>query len=218
MHYFSLFPTKLLKAIVNFSRVWTKNTNCWDILKFFDKNSLEKLIFLSIFGKVVAKNRAFGNNNIFPHQSFQFRGRNIPCVPHWRRLWICLLFARRLPTWDLTGTHECYLAHSSQENEFWPPLVEKAYAKYILICNWTNFEKYSIMLIDTNVTDMKDHKEIRKGAEGRFSGFGEIRTGFRVIHLIRWMWWNHTFILPRVRQILAQLFWISNSLCLRIGS
>ena len=36
--------------------------------------------FLSIFGKVVAKNRAFGNNIIFLQQFFQFRG-DVPCVP-----------------------------------------------------------------------------------------------------------------------------------------
>ena len=30
--------------------------------------------FLATFGKVVAKNRAFGNNNIFLQQFFQFRG------------------------------------------------------------------------------------------------------------------------------------------------
>ena len=39
--------------------------------------------FFSICGKVVAKNRAFGNNIIFLQQFFQFRGggRNVPCVP-----------------------------------------------------------------------------------------------------------------------------------------
>ena len=49
MHYFSLFYTKLYKPRVTFSRVWTKNTNCWEIfekfLKFFDENSIEKLTF-----------------------------------------------------------------------------------------------------------------------------------------------------------------------------
>ena len=85
MHYFSLFYTKLLKPRVNFSRVWTKNTNCWavfeKILKFFEENSIEK-DFLTIFGKVDAKNRAFGNNIIFLQQFFQFReGGRSRCSP-----------------------------------------------------------------------------------------------------------------------------------------
>ena len=33
MHYFRLFSTKFQKPRVNFSRVWTKNTNCWEILR-----------------------------------------------------------------------------------------------------------------------------------------------------------------------------------------
>ena len=35
MHYFSLFSAKFKKPCVNFSRVWTKNTNCWVILRKF---------------------------------------------------------------------------------------------------------------------------------------------------------------------------------------
>ena len=38
MHYFSIFFKKINKQCINFSRVWTKNTNCWEILKIFDKN------------------------------------------------------------------------------------------------------------------------------------------------------------------------------------
>ena len=49
MHNFSLCSTKLYKPCVNFSCVWKKNTNGWEIfdkiLKIFDDNSIEKLTF-----------------------------------------------------------------------------------------------------------------------------------------------------------------------------
>ena len=35
MHYFSISFQKLIKPCVNFSRVWTKNANCWEILRKF---------------------------------------------------------------------------------------------------------------------------------------------------------------------------------------
>ena len=55
--------------------------NFQKILKFFDKNSL-KIEFLSICGKVVAKNRAFGNNIIFLQQIFSILGRGtFPVFP-----------------------------------------------------------------------------------------------------------------------------------------
>ena len=40
------------------------------------------LQFLTIFGKVDAKNRAFGNNTIFLQQFFQFRRGAFLCPPH----------------------------------------------------------------------------------------------------------------------------------------
>ena len=52
----------------SFFAVWTKNTllgNFEKILKIFDENSIENFNFIMIFGKFVAKNRAFGNNTIF---------------------------------------------------------------------------------------------------------------------------------------------------------
>ena len=55
-------------------RVSTKNTlfgNFEQRIKFFDENSLEKLIFF-IFRKFVIKNRAFGYNTNFQHQLFRF--------------------------------------------------------------------------------------------------------------------------------------------------
>ena len=41
-----------------------------------------KIEFLMIFGKVVAKNRAFGNNIIFQQQFFPFRGGAFPMFAH----------------------------------------------------------------------------------------------------------------------------------------
>ena len=45
MHYFSKFFKRFNKPCVNFSRVWTKNTNCWEILRnfrIFLKNFIRK--------------------------------------------------------------------------------------------------------------------------------------------------------------------------------
>ena len=43
--------------------------------------------FLTIFGKVVAKNRAFRNNIIFTRILSISGGGNVSCVPPWRRLY-----------------------------------------------------------------------------------------------------------------------------------
>ena len=64
---FCIFFNIFSKPCVTFSRVWTKNANCWEILKISDENSIEKLNFYFIlnfiFRKFVTKNRAFGNNH-----------------------------------------------------------------------------------------------------------------------------------------------------------
>ena len=69
MHYF-----QPICKIFQFSHVWTKNTTGREffekILKIFDENSIEKLNFYLFFGKVVAKNRAFGNIIIFLQKNF----------------------------------------------------------------------------------------------------------------------------------------------------
>ena len=39
MHYFSIYFKKVNKPCVIFSRIWTKNTNCWEILRNFRKIS-----------------------------------------------------------------------------------------------------------------------------------------------------------------------------------
>ena len=56
MQYFSIFVKKFNKACVKFLRVWTKSSNCWEILRKFskvsDENSIEKLTFLFLFWKI----------------------------------------------------------------------------------------------------------------------------------------------------------------------
>ena len=49
MHYLSIFFKEFNKHCGNFSRFWTKNANCWEILKNFNENSIEKLNFLFLF-------------------------------------------------------------------------------------------------------------------------------------------------------------------------
>ena len=44
------------------------------ILEIFDENSIEKLNFYLFLGKVVAKNRAYGNNIISLQQFIRFGG------------------------------------------------------------------------------------------------------------------------------------------------
>ena len=85
MHYFSIFLKKFSKPCVNFSRVRTKNTNGQDILKFFDKNSMEKVNFFTIFRKFVTK-RAFGNNIIFSTTIFPVSGGIFRSFLQWIRL------------------------------------------------------------------------------------------------------------------------------------
>ena len=41
--------------MVNFSGIWTKYTKCWEILKYFDKDSLEKLNFYIFLEKLLRK-------------------------------------------------------------------------------------------------------------------------------------------------------------------
>ena len=77
MHYFSTFFKKANKPCVKFLRVWTKNPNCWEILKTCDEISIEKLNFY--FLKFVTKNSSFGNSNIFLH--FSVSGGGFPTFP-----------------------------------------------------------------------------------------------------------------------------------------
>ena len=84
IHYFSIFFKKINKHMRSFFAVWTKYTllgNFEKFLKIFDKKFDRKIVFLTICGKVVAKNRAFGNNIIFLQQFFPFRGGGFPPFP-----------------------------------------------------------------------------------------------------------------------------------------
>ena len=74
MHYFSLFFQKFSKVCVKRLRVWTKRTLGCDIFEknFFDENPIEKFNFFLFFGKVLAKNGAFGNN--ISYGAFKPRG------------------------------------------------------------------------------------------------------------------------------------------------
>ena len=86
------FSKKFLNYALNFCSFGRKALllgNFWEKVKSFWWKFNWKIEFVSIFGNVFAKNRAFGNNIIFPPQFFQFRGRGkVPRVPPWRRLWI----------------------------------------------------------------------------------------------------------------------------------
>ena len=89
MLYFRLFCKEISKPCRKFSRVWTKNTIVWEILrnfwKFFAENSMKKLNLYLFLGKFVAKNRNLGNSIIFLQHFFRFgggEGLNPPCVRH----------------------------------------------------------------------------------------------------------------------------------------
>ena len=95
------FSKEFNKPFVNFWRVWTKISNCWELLrkvwKFLMKILLKNWIFIYfylffyyIFGKFVTKNRAFGNNTSFLQQFFWFRRGEFSPFPRWLRPWVWL--------------------------------------------------------------------------------------------------------------------------------
>ena len=65
------FPNENSKPRVKLSLIWKKTQSREEILKIFDENAKNE--FLSILGKFVAKNGAFGNNILL--QQF-FPGRS----------------------------------------------------------------------------------------------------------------------------------------------
>ena len=83
MHYFSVFFKKFKNPALIFRAFGQKHKLLWNFEKIFDENSIEKLHFLIIFGKLVTKNRAFGNNPIFLQEFFRIRGggENLPHFP-----------------------------------------------------------------------------------------------------------------------------------------
>ena len=46
MHYFGIFFKGINKLLINFPRVWSKNTNCWEILRNFLKSLLDTSRYL----------------------------------------------------------------------------------------------------------------------------------------------------------------------------
>ena len=74
--YFSIFFKQFNKACVNFLSVWTKSSNCWEILRKFCKFLMKilKKKWSFYFGKFFTKTRAFGNNIVFLQQFFRVRG------------------------------------------------------------------------------------------------------------------------------------------------
>ena len=77
MQYFRLFCKRISKHCLIFARLDEKHKllgNVEKILEIFDENAIEKLNFNLYLGKVVANNRAFGNNIIFLKQFFPVRG------------------------------------------------------------------------------------------------------------------------------------------------
>ena len=78
MHYICIF-LEIEHSSINFSRVLTKTAyfliNIEKIWIGFVQNPIEKLEFIwFLFWKVVTKNRAFGNKNIFLQHFFGFEG------------------------------------------------------------------------------------------------------------------------------------------------
>ena len=77
IHYLSKFFKKLTNLCVHFSPFGRKLQivgKLWAIFEIFDKKFNRKIEFLASFGKVVAKNRAFGNNTIFYNNLFDYGG------------------------------------------------------------------------------------------------------------------------------------------------
>ena len=69
-------------------RVWTKNANCWEILKFFDENSIEELNFFIFFENLLLKIKLSEITPVFYNNFFRFRGGGGEFPPSpWLRPW-----------------------------------------------------------------------------------------------------------------------------------
>ena len=115
-HYLSIFSKNLTNHALIFlafgrklqivGKFWQKYGNFW--WKFN-----RKIAFLSILGKVVAKNRAFGNNIIFLQQFFSGSGGlnpQPPCVRHcFLRIWIVWFPTDKTNFEILTIFHKCVI-------------------------------------------------------------------------------------------------------------
>ena len=84
MHYISIFFKIFNKPCANFSRVWTKNANCWEILKTVDENSIEKLnifIFLFLLENLLLKIEPSEITPFFYYNFFGFGGGDFSLPP-----------------------------------------------------------------------------------------------------------------------------------------
>ena len=96
IHYLSIFFKKLTNLCVHFAPFGRKIQivgTLWAIFESFWSKFNRKIEFLASFEKVVAKNRAFGNNTIFLQHFFSISGGGtFPVFPlPWRRLWLILI-------------------------------------------------------------------------------------------------------------------------------
>ena len=93
MHYCSPFSFKFSKPSVNASRLWTKNTNCWEILRklrnFLIKIHQEKLNFYLFLEKLLLKIEPSEITSFFYNIFFNFGVGTFTIFPHCRRHWLC---------------------------------------------------------------------------------------------------------------------------------
>ena len=136
MHYFNQFFKKFKIPCVNLSRVWTKNTNCWENFENFWWTFNRKIDFLTNFGKDVAKNISLGNDVIFLQKIFPFReGGRSRGSPLARPL---LLLAFKLrPRTKPFAKHRILSLHGMEEL--------KARIKLKLQAGLNNFPKYKCL-------------------------------------------------------------------------
>ena len=77
-------------------------------------NINREIKILTIFGKDVAKNRAFGNNIIFPQQFFPFRGRGDSRRYSWLRHWLTILLNKTSPNTHLRLWRRIFLKNTEE--------------------------------------------------------------------------------------------------------
>ena len=82
MHYFCIFFKKFNKPFVTFLRVWTKNANCWEILRTFWKSLMKILLknwifilfFILFFENLLLKIEPSEITPVFYNNFFGFGG------------------------------------------------------------------------------------------------------------------------------------------------
>ena len=115
-------------------------------MKILDENSIEKLNFYLFLGKVVAKNRAFGNNIIFLQQFFSGSGDFEP--PLRKPLLICTNGTVRPIERMICG----YVASGSGEMVSYPkPTGPKSYIFYTFLHVFYTFETEHLKSHDPNL-------------------------------------------------------------------